>query len=259
MQTLRVIVHGALGKMGQTVTCALFDQPDMQPVAGVDRQTSVESADSPVVPLFGSIEEACQKYPADVVIDFSLAEALPPLARFLLERRIRLVSGTTGIKADGLREIEEMARRRQTGVVLAPNFAIGSVLMMHLAGLAAEYFDSAEIVELHHQKKADAPSGTALSTARKMLDKRGKPFSRPDGPPFLPSRGLDQQGIAIHSVRLPGILARQQVVLGSAGQTLAISHDAISRDCYMPGVIMAIRKVMDLEEMVLGLDKLLGL
>jgi 4-hydroxy-tetrahydrodipicolinate reductase len=132
-------------------------------------------------------------------------------------------------------------------------------MMMHLACTASKYFDHAEIIELHHDKKADAPSGTALSTADGMLNVRNEPFIAPDASSQSASRGLNRDGITIHSVRLPGILARQEVIFGAPGQTLVITSDTTSRDCYMPGVIMAVRKVMTSEEMVIGLDKLLGL
>jgi len=133
------------------------------------------------------------------------------------------------------------------------------VMMMYLSRLASKYFNHAEIIALHHETKIDAPSGTALSTADGMVKSRGKPFIAPDTVRDEPSRGLMRDGVAIHSVRLPGILARQEVILGALGQTLTISSDTVSRDCYMPGVIMATRKVMTISEMVTGLDTLLGL
>ena len=132
--------------------------------------------------------------------------------------------------------------------------------MIHLAKIAAKYLDYAEIIELHHHLKADAPSGTALSTARAMADARGKPFSRPpEGGKTSSSRGEPVEGITIHSVRLPGLLAHQEVILGGPGQTLSIRHDTISRECFMPGVILAIREVVKRQGLVYGLDTLLGL
>jgi 4-hydroxy-tetrahydrodipicolinate reductase len=145
-------------------------------------------------------------------------------------------------------------------VVLAANFALGAVLMMHLAGIAGKYFDNVEITELHHDQKLDAPSGTALSTARGMLAARGRPFNRQsqldDG---FTSRGLSQDGLNIHSVRLPGLVAHQEVLFGGVGQTLSIRHDTINRESFMPGVIMAVREVMKNKTFIRGLEPVLGL
>jgi 4-hydroxy-tetrahydrodipicolinate reductase len=250
-----------MGKMGQTVIGALSAQPDIEILAGVDNSKGKTSRpdDSGEIELYDSIDYALSEHAANVVVDFSLAGAVLPLARNIIPKGVRLVSGTTGIDTQCLEEIRDLAARYTTGVIIAPNFAIGSVVMMHLASIASRYFEHAEIIELHHDKKADAPSGTALNTARNMLDNRGKPFISPDKAAGFASRGQCVDGINIHSIRLPGILARQQVILGTAGQTLSIAHAAISRDCYMPGVIMAVHRGVDLKEMVFGLDKLLGL
>jgi 4-hydroxy-tetrahydrodipicolinate reductase len=146
------------------------------------------------------------------------------------------------------------------GIVLAPNFALGAVLMMHLAKIAGQYFDHAEIIELHHDRKADAPSGTARMTARSMIEARGEPFLPPAVPgEDSPSRGIGDGGINIHSVRLPGLMAHQEVILGGDGQTLRIRHDQISREAFMPGVILAVKEVVKSRSFIYGLDKLLGL
>jgi len=145
------------------------------------------------------------------------------------------------------------------GVVVAPNFALGAVLMMHLAKIAGKYLDHAEIIELHHDRKTDAPSGTALSTAKAMAQARGKPFSTPEAGKTSDSRGGQVEGVTIHSVRLPGLMAHQEVMLGGPGQTLSIRHDTISRECYMPGIMLAIREVGKRKGLVYGLDNLLGL
>jgi len=144
--------------------------------------------------------------------------------------------------------------------VVAPNFALGAVLMTHLAKVAARYLDYAEIIELHHLQKADAPSGTALATARAMAAARGKPFLQPSAPEKTSdSRGEPVEGVAIHSVRLPGLMAHQEVIMGGAGQTLSIRHDTTGRECYMPGVMLAIREVVKRKGLIYGLDTLLGL
>jgi 4-hydroxy-tetrahydrodipicolinate reductase len=158
-----------------------------------------------------------------------------------------------------IEEIKGLVEAGGVGAVIAPNFALGAVLMMHLAALSAKYLDSAEIIELHHNLKVDAPSGTALTTARKMAEARGRPFEVPTQKEAFPSRGEQVEGVTIHSVRLPGLLAHQEVILGGMGQTLSIRHDTISRECFMPGVIMAIKKVIGHQGLIYGLDVLLGL
>lgn len=261
MSKIKVIIHGALGKMGQTTISAVSQEFDMELVAAVDKTSgSINLPDgSGRLKLYNDINRAIDECGGDVVVDFSLAQALPPLARCLLPRSISLVSGTTGLSHEAIGEIDGLSKKYATGVIIASNFSIGSIVMQHLVRIASNYFDNAEIIELHHDKKADAPSGTALTTASGMFQSRGKTFNRPDSNTNEPSRGLDASGIPIHSVRLPGVLASQDVIFGAPGQTLSISHNAISRDCYMPGVIMALRRVVSLKEMVFGLDKLIGL
>jgi 4-hydroxy-tetrahydrodipicolinate reductase len=153
------------------------------------------------------------------------------------------------------------AARRRLGVVMAPNFAIGAVLMMHFAAIAAPYFDAAEVIELHHDRKVDSPSGTAKATAEMMRAAREANFlhRRSDREPIPGARGAEAGGVAIHSVRLPGLVAHQEVIFGGLGQTLTIRHDTTGRDSFMPGVLLATREVMRLEKLVLGLDRLMGL
>jgi 4-hydroxy-tetrahydrodipicolinate reductase len=183
-----------------------------------------------------------------------------PAVRVATKQGVNLVIGTTGLSADELSEIEQLSTAHQVGIVIAPNFALGAILMVHLAKIAAQYLDYAEIIELHHHLKVDSPSGTALSTARAMAQARGEPFNRPPEPgQSSNSRGEQVEGVTIHSVRLPGLLAHQEVILGAPGQTLSIRHDTISRECFMPGVILAIREVVKRQGLIYGLDALLNL
>jgi 4-hydroxy-tetrahydrodipicolinate reductase len=171
-----------------------------------------------------------------------------------------MVIGTTGLTADDIGEIERLAVANKIGFVVAPNFALGAVLMMHLAKIAGKYLDHAEIIELHHDRKVDAPSGTSNLTARAMVEARGKPFLTPAVPgEAAASRGQSVGGVNIHSVRLPGLMAHQEVILGGDGQTLRIRHDQISREAFMPGVILAIKEVVKRPGLIYGLDNLLGL
>ena len=263
MKSIRVVVHGVVGRMGREVLNALCYEPGLEVVAGVEREVSAKELPLPdgsgVVPFssdLGSIIERCHP---DVLVDFTIAEATMGAVRIATKQGVNLVIGTTGLSSDDLSEIDSLSRAYDVGTVVAPNFALGAVLMIHLSKLAARFLDYAEIIEMHHEQKVDAPSGTALSTARAMLSARGKPFSQPPEQPRSSSRGEQIEGIAIHSVRLPGLLAHQEVILGAAGQTLTIRHDTISRECYMPGVILAIKEVVRRKGLIYGLDTLLDL
>jgi 4-hydroxy-tetrahydrodipicolinate reductase len=154
-----------------------------------------------------------------------------------------------------------LAEANNVGVVVAPNFALGAVLLLHLAKIAARYFNNAEIIELHHDEKADAPSGTALATAAAMVESRGEPFvyTPTKKENISGTRGGQVGGINIHSVRLPGFMASQEIIFGGQGQTLSMRHDTISRECYMPGVILAIKEVVKVRGLVFGLDNVLHL
>lgn len=174
---------------------------------------------------------------------------------------LRIVIGTTGLSQENIAEIEGLCKKNKIGAFIAPNFTLGAVLMVHLSAIVSKFFDYAEIIELHHEKKLDAPSGTALTTARAMAGARGKRFdyAKVHKETVPGGRGAETDGIAIHSVRMPGLLAHQEVVFGGPGQTLTIRHDSINRECYMPGVAMAIREVIKRNDLVVGLDKLMGL
>ncbi len=263
METIKVVVHGALGKVGGEVVSALGREPGIRLVGAVDLKAKEDYLRKPdgsgAVPLASDLDYILGSCQPDVVVDFTIAQATMPAVRIATQRGVNLVIGTTGLSADEIKEIEQLSLDHQVGAIVAPNFALGAVLMMHLAKLAAKYFDYAEIIELHHHLKADAPSGTALSTARMMAEARGKPFDVPEQKQAANSRGEQVEGIAIHSVRLPGLLAHQEVILGGPGQTLRIRHDTISRECFMPGVIIAIKKVIGHKGLVYGLDALLGL
>ena len=192
-------------------------------------------------------------------MDIKLDPDIRPVGTYASFEKIRELADHEIMKIKSLK-LEKTAETANICVMIAPNFALGAVLMMHLAKIAGKYLDHAEIVELHHDRKVDSPSGTAMTTARSMVESRCKPFLPPavvgestDG------RGLSVQGINIHSVRLPGLMAHQEVILGTAGQILSIRHDTINRECYMPGVLVAIKEVVKRKGYIYGLDKVLGL
>ena len=260
---LRVVVHGALGRVGQQVIDTICHEPEMEVVGAVDLKIAQDRLPLPdgsgAVSASSDLDSILTSCQPDVMVDFSIARATMPAVRIATDRGVNLVIGTTGLTADDIAEIERLSQEHQVGAVVAPNFALGAVVMTHLAKIAAKYFDYAEIIELHHHLKADAPSGTALSTARAMAEAKGKPFQLPKQKKSFNSRGEQVEGISIHSVRLPGLMAHQEIILGTAGQTLRIRHDTINRECYMPGVMLAIKEVVKRKGLTYGLDALLGL
>lgn len=262
MNTIRVVVQGALGKVGREVVNAVSHDPALQLVGGVDVKASGNSLAVPdttvSVPLSADLDSLLTMTKPDVIVDFTVAKSTMAAVPIVTRHKVNMVVGTTGFTDDNLKEIDRLAKANGVGIVVAPNFALGAVVMIHLAKIASKYFDNAEVIELHHDQKVDAPSGTALSTAKAMVKAKGKPFTAGAGE-TLASRGLQVEGIAVHSVRLPGLMAHQEVIFGASGQTLSIRHDTINRECYMPGVLVAVKEVGKHKGLVLGLEILLGL
>ncbi|HYZ47035.1 MAG TPA: 4-hydroxy-tetrahydrodipicolinate reductase [Actinomycetota bacterium] len=240
---IRVAVLGAPGRMGMAVCAAVREDLDLELVAGIGRND----------PLSVVIDRG-----AEVAVDFTTPGAVKENVRFLLEHGVHAVVGTSGLHDRDLEEIARWVSESRANAFVAPNFAVGAVLMMSFAASAARYFDRAEIVERHHERKLDSPSGTALRTAALMNAERSAPWQegREDG---LPWRGGNEGGVRIHSLRLPGSVAHQEVVLGSAGETLSIRHDSIDRSSFMPGVVLAIKAVGRRSGLTVGLEALLEL
>ena len=201
----------------------------------------------------------------DVAVDFTHPDAVARNVVWCLEHRIHVVVGTTGWGDRDLASFSEAAAAGAVNVLVAPNFAIGAVLMMHFATIAARHLPHAEIVELHHERKADAPSGTALRTADLIAAARDEAQARegdggtPIGESVAGARGADRAGVRVHSVRLPGLVAHQEVIFGGDGQTLSLRHDSIDRASFMPGVLLAVRRVGELPGLTVGLEQVLGL
>lgn len=261
---IRVLMSGS-GKMGRAIADALAATDGLAVVAVVDAladSSSFTMTSGANVPLFADAGEACDASHADVVIDFTNAAWTPALTAAAVPRGIRPVIGTSGLSEAYILELASACADRKLGGVYAANFAIGAVLMMHMAKVAAPFFEAAEIIELHHDQKVDAPSGTSIATARGMSAARGgKPFSRnePQRETIAHARAASVDGVTIHSVRLPGLVAHQEVVFGGTGQTLTIRHDSNGRESFMPGIVLAVREVMHREKLVVGLDELVGL
>ncbi|RJQ45238.1 MAG: 4-hydroxy-tetrahydrodipicolinate reductase [Gaiellales bacterium] len=257
---IKVIVVGALGRMGRTTCEAVMDADGLELAAAVDiayaNGDAAATDNLAATPRFASLKECLGSGEFDVAVDFTVPDQVLDNVKACLGKGVRCVVGTTGLDGARLQEIEAAARESGVGCLVAPNFAIGAVLLMELAKIAARYLPHCEIIELHHDGKLDAPSGTALRTADLIAADRREAPPVP-GPEGNSARGVIYQGIPIHSVRLPGMVAHQEVVFGGQGQTLSIRHDSISRDSFMPGVVLAVRRVMDIDGLVVGLEKIM--
>ena len=265
MPPIRVVVHGAAGRMGREVISALCSDGELEAVGAVDVKCQQDHMALPDgsgdIPYSRDLEEVLSRCQPDCLVDFTAGDATMAAARLAAERGVDLVIGTTGLSPRDIEEVSALCQRHHVGAVVAPNFSLGAVLMVHMSRVAARFFDHAEIIEMHHEEKADAPSGTAIATARAMVEARGRPFTRrpTERETIAATRGGEIDGVSVHSVRLPGLLAHQEVIVGAPGQTLSIRHDAISRESFMPGVVLAIKKVAEHKELFYGLEKLLGL
>ena len=254
---IRVGVLGAAGRMGRTVCDAVSQDPELELVARVDPAGGEQISTS----LDALIEGA-----AEVVVDFTQPDAAFGNVTFCLERGIHCVVGTTGMSEAELEKIQELASSGDANAFVAPNFSIGAVLMMHLAKQAARYLGSVEIVEMHHNQKLDAPSGTARKTAADIAEvwrKHGRPpggEAHPDEEEKVAgSRGGTAEEIHVHALRLQGAEAHQEVVFGAPGQTLTIRHDAMNRLSYVPGILLAVKSVANRPGLTVGLEKLMDL
>lgn len=263
MSTLRVMVVGAAGRMGREVVRAISAQEDMTLVAAVDRvgvgeeAAVLAGAQGPAVPITDSLRDAIASAQPEVGVDFTVPAAVMGNVRLALDARLPYVIGATGLTESDLEELAARSGQQQTPVLVAPNLAIGAVLMMQFAAQAARHFSAAEIVELHHAGKVDAPSGTALRTAQLMSSVSGSRFAGCESTDGRASRGQAEGAIHIHSVRLPGLVAHQEVIFGGQGEVLTVRHDSTSRESFMPGVLLAIRKVKGLRGLVVGLENIL--
>ena len=264
---MRVGVLGATGRMGQATCKAVLDAPDLELAAVVARSTGVGRPlrdlvpDAPEELLVGERLSDLLAAEAEVVVDFSRPEATAAAVEELLPEGVHLVSGTTGLPAELLDDLAALAGKTDHGnVVWAPNFALGAVLAMHFAAVAGRFYPAAEIIELHHQGKADAPSGTALRTARAIAAAREQADGSVSGRESVAGvRGGEVDGVRVHSVRLPGLVAHQEVIFGGQGEVLTLRHDSLDRSSFMPGVLLAVREVATRPGLTVGLEPLLGL
>jgi 4-hydroxy-tetrahydrodipicolinate reductase len=253
---IRVGVFGAGGRMGSTVCRAVTDAPDMELVAAVDPGAT---GTAPGAVGLAADAQQLETAGAEVAVDFTVLDAARENLRWCAEHGVHAVVGTTGFPEDELVELAELFERSAANAIIAPNFAVGAVLMMRFAEMAAPFFETAEIIELHHDHKADAPSGTAARTAQRMAAASKDWADDPTTTVIAEgARGGTVEGIQIHSVRMRGMVAHQEVLLGTEGQTLSIRHDSYDRSSFMPGVLLAVRKVADTPGLTIGLDSLMG-
>jgi len=244
MSLISVLINGYKGRMGQETVKAVTEDPELELVAQTDLGDN----------LYDTIKQA----QAQVVVDFTTASVVMENAAVIIESGARPVIGTSGLLPDQIYELKKLCEKYNNGGVVAPNFAVGAVLMMKYAQDAAKYFPNVEVIELHHDRKADAPSGTAIKTANLLAESRKLVPKKIDDKEILPgARGAEAQDIRIHSLRLPGLVAHQEVIFGGQSQTLKIRHDSIHRDSFMSGVCLACKKVIHLNELVYGLEHLL--
>ena len=267
-----VVVNGATGKMGREAVKAIAAADDMTLVGAIARNPKYIGEDVgevvgcgaleiPILAdLQGTLAMASQEKQPAVVVDFTHPDSVYENVRSAIAYGVRPVVGTTGLSSQQLQDLADFADKASTGCLIIPNFSIGVVLLQQAAVQASRYFDHVEIIELHHNQKADAPSGTAIQTAE-MLAELGKTFNPPAveaTETMAGARGtLAAEGIRIHSVRLPGLIAHQEVLFGAPGQLYTLRHDTSDRASYMPGMLLAIRHVLQLKSLVYGLEKLL--
>ncbi|MGA1559952.1 MAG: 4-hydroxy-tetrahydrodipicolinate reductase [bacterium] len=245
MKNIRVLVNGAKGRMGQEVVKAVTAAADLELVDQTD--------------LGDDLIARIKASQAQAVVDFTTAAVAFENTRKILEAGVHPVVGTSGLLAEQVAELQQLAKDKDIGGLIAPNFAIGAVLLMKYVQDAAKYLPDVEVIELHHNRKADAPSGTAVKTAQLIAEARQEiPKALVEEKElFEGARGSEVHGVRVHSLRLPGLVAHQEVIFGGTGETLTIRHDSIHRESFMPGVCLACRKVIGTQQLFYGLEHLL--
>lgn len=263
---ITVAIAGPRGRMGQEAVHTVISREDFQLVGVLDHKEIAENLqqypqfpDTYDVPVFMDLQTLFNEVKPDVIIDLTTPEAVYEHTKLALKHGVRPVIGTTGFTDEQLQELTDYAKQHGIGAIIAPNFAVGAVLMMKFAAMTAQYMPDVEIIELHHDQKLDAPSGTAIKTAQLIQENRpSHKQGHLDEKETIPgARGADFDGMRIHSVRLPGLVAHQEVLFGGEGQMLTIRHDSYNRASFMSGVKLCVEKVMTLDHLVYGLENIL--
>ncbi len=265
MNEMRVVVAGVCGNMGQLVAQTVSRAPDLMLVAGVDPAGAGADLGQKVLgrrsgmTIESAVAAAISRSDPQVMVDFTAPDVVFGNVQQAVSRGVACVVGTTGLSEENLAEIGALCDRHDTPAIVAPNFSIGACLMMRFAEEATSRYDYAQIMEMHHPGKKDAPSGTALMTARRMAEAHEGDMRFPQ-PEHLGLEGVlggQTSGIGVHAARMDGVVADQKVVFGGPGETLSIEHRTTSRECFMPGVLLAIRSVGQQKGLIIGLEKLL--
>ncbi|MBM7703338.1 4-hydroxy-tetrahydrodipicolinate reductase [Metabacillus iocasae] len=265
MNTIRVILAGPRGRMGIEALRLIADTEHFELVAAVDRIhegkyiSEIEGLPKLQAPIYTDIEKCLKEVKADVLVDLTTPEIGRVHTKKALEYGVRPVVGTTGFSEEDLQELKQLSSEKGIGCIIAPNFAIGAILMMKFSQMAAKYFSDVEIIELHHDNKLDAPSGTGLKTAELISEVREtKKQGHPEEKEILiGARGATYDGIHLHSVRLPGLIAHQEVLFGGFGESLKIRHDSYNRASFMSGVKLSVETVMKIDVLVYGLENII--
>lgn len=263
--TINIVLGGPRGKMGTEAIKMMTNEPHFQLVACIDRKNNgktlhdIQHICDENIPIFDDAASCFQEIKADVYVDLTVPQIGFEYAKLALEHHICSVIGTSGFSEEQIDELSILAEQNKTGCIIAPNFALGAVLMMLFSKMAAKYFPDVEIIEKHHDKKIDAPSGTALKTIDLIKQSRtSKIQGHPDEYEIIAgARGGDVDGIRVHSMRLPGLVAHQEIVFGSKSQLLTIKHDSFHRESFMDGLKLAIEKVTHMQKLVYGLEHVL--
>lgn len=262
---INIILAGPRGKMGQEAIRMIEKEPDFNLTAVIDRKndgkmlSEIIETSSAKVPVFENAQECFQQIDADVFIDLTSPESGYTHTKEAISHNLRAVIGTSGFTEEKVNELKELAIEKKLGCIIAPNFAIGAVLMMKFSEMAAKYFSDVEIIETHHDNKLDAPSGTAIKTAEMIRNTRkSKQQGHPDEKCLIEgARGAEFDGMRIHSLRLPGRVAHQEVIFGAPGESLSIKHDSFNRESFMQGIRTSVYKVMEIDHLVYGLENIL--
>jgi 4-hydroxy-tetrahydrodipicolinate reductase len=264
MAQIKVVVSGACGRMGREVVKTVLKDSELELVGAVDGINvgkdigNVVGGEPVGIAIRTNLAETLEQSRAEVMVDFTTPKVVKENIKIALKCGVHGVVGTTGLGTETLEELERLSLKQRVNLLIAPNFAVGALLMMRFAAIAAQYMPQVEIIELHHDQKLDAPSGTAIKTAEMIMAARGAEAEARLGEEKIKgARGGELGGIHLHSVRLPGFIAHQEVIFGGEGQTLTIRHDSLSRESFMPGVVLGIKKIKDNPGLTYGLDKFL--
>ncbi|MFW6238309.1 MAG: 4-hydroxy-tetrahydrodipicolinate reductase [Halanaerobiales bacterium] len=263
--TKKVFVNGACGRMGSEVVKTVINDTEHRLAGGYDQENIGENIvdlldlEGTTATIYGDLKQALEKTSPDVIVDFTSPEVVMDNITTGLNQGVHMVVGTTGITDTDMEKIKKMSSDSGANALIVPNFALGAVLLMEFAAEAANYFDDVEIIELHHDQKIDAPSGTSIKTAELINKNRNQEGEKKvdEIEKISGARGGKKDGIPIHSVRLPGLVAHQEVIFGGEGQTLTLKHDSYDRKSFMPGVRLAIDKVDSIQGLVYGLENIM--